>query len=367
MDTTHLRRLLDASGPFASVYVDDPHSSEDAAKQRALIARAVHAELEHKGAERELCAIVDECLNGSTPASAHAGRAVLATLEGVIVDQPLMSPLGWPTYRYSPLPFLLPLVTDSSAGSKYICVFVDAEGADFTVSSAAGEELETNSIVGGAGPVHKVASGGTREYHDTAARAEENIRQNIASTAQAVMEVADRHRGAPIFVIGEVRSRAQLIAELPSAAQPRLASLESGSRARGSDSVELRHELGEHLLRRELQTMQDAADQFAHAAGSQPPLASQGLPAVAQALREANVETLFVTERTDAAVYVGDQPTLVAANPIDIDMGRSRMFECRADEALPFAAVAVGSAIVGMDQRLGLEHGFGAVLRHPSA
>jgi len=51
MDSDRFRRLLDAPGPFASVYFDDSHDTHDAEAQLSLKWRAVKEELEGLGAD----------------------------------------------------------------------------------------------------------------------------------------------------------------------------------------------------------------------------------------------------------------------------------------------------------------------------
>ncbi len=50
MHAERFRQVVDAEGPFASVYSDDSHDTEDAAKQWELTRRSLRESLEGDGA-----------------------------------------------------------------------------------------------------------------------------------------------------------------------------------------------------------------------------------------------------------------------------------------------------------------------------
>ena len=54
MDSERFRKLLDAPGPFASVYFDDSHDTHDAEAQLELKWRAVRERLEEQGADESV-------------------------------------------------------------------------------------------------------------------------------------------------------------------------------------------------------------------------------------------------------------------------------------------------------------------------
>ena len=90
-----------------------------------------------------------------------------------------------------------------------------------------------------------------------------------------------------------------------------------------------------------------------------------GLEAVTAALAEANVATLLVGSPGDTSVFTGPEPAQVAVGKAGLQaLGVSDPEQRRADEAIPFAAVATGAAVVVLDERLDLWEGFGALLRH---
>jgi hypothetical protein len=96
-------------------------------------------------------------------------------------------------------------------------------------------------------------------------------------------------------------------------------------------------------------------------------LAAEGIPEVCAALRYGDVDTLIVGDLADATVVVGKDLTMVAADADMLsEMGEAPHRVARADEALPFAAMSVGAALVrapGVDTL----DGVAALLRYSAA
>lgn len=356
------REVTTIDGPFASVYVPEPAPSEDAAHEYELLARSVSDELEHKGTSPTLVKQVVDAMAERPSTQLRGTRAVVATESRTVVDRIIVTPLERPLVRYSPVPYLLPLAQSDHALRPRLVVLVDAAGADIEFYGRSGDERDADSYDAGQEPVHKVRSGGPRgAYHDSPAVAEDAIRLNIAEVAEWVTRKAGEHRNPVVFVGGEVQSRSAVVEQLPN---ERIVEVESGSRSEGFGATRLGTEIAEHLLLMQTETMEEAAERYRHAASGDERLGVDGLEGVSKALREANLETLLVTEPTDATVFAGDQPTLVSPERADIDTGGAEGRRMRADEALPFAAIAVDADIIAVDERLTLRDGFGAILRH---
>ncbi len=86
----------------------------------------------------------------------------------------------------------------------------------------------------------------------------------------------------------------------------------------------------------------------------------EGVNDVARALRNGTAKTVVIAEPTEAVVWVGDAPTDVAAERDDLQPTMNSPISCRADEALPCAAVASGAEVDVTVRRSGLRDGVGA-------
>ena len=91
----------------------------------------------------------------------------------------------------------------------------------------------------------------------------------------------------------------------------------------------------------------------------------EGLGAVCAALREGAVGTLIVGNLGDATVVTGEERTTVAPDAdVLSELGEAVHRVARADEALPFAAIAVGASLIRVDDAITPVDGIAAVLRY---
>ena len=128
----------------------------------------------------------------------------------------------------------------------------------------------------------------------------------------------------------------------------------------GDDLVE--DAIDAELASRRLAVMDAAVERFN--AGRESGVAVDGLDAVCAALRSGSVDTLLIDDLGDATVLVGDEPTSVATDVGQLsEFGSSRSEVRRADEALPFAALATGAQLVCTDERIEPANGCAALLR----
>ncbi|WP_156689109.1 Rv2629 family ribosome hibernation factor [Mycobacterium sp. Marseille-P9652] len=363
MESERFRKLLDAPGPFASVYFDDSHDTHDAEAQRELKWRAVKDELEQQGAGQAVTdAIADAVLN-SRPPVGRSGRVVIAGAGGVLVDEHLARPAPTSVVRVSELPYLVPILEQSFDHPDYVLVVVDHSGADLTTNI--GGTLHAETVDGGGYPVHHAAGAETSGYGDPQLRTEEAARKNLRAVADRVAELVDDKGIKVIFVVGEVRSRSDFLATLPGRLHERTVELEVGARHSGHHFGEIERAIDEELIKRQLRAMDDAAQQFSAEIGRDSGLAAEGLGPVCSALRQGAVETLIIGDVGDATVVADEGFTTIAPNAdVLSEQGASPDKTLRADEALPMFAVSIGAALVRTDERITPADGVAAVLRY---
>lgn len=76
MDSDRFRKLLDATGPFASVYFDDSHDTHDAEAQLQLKWRAMKEYLENQGASAAVTEEIGRAVLDLRPAIGRSGSAI---------------------------------------------------------------------------------------------------------------------------------------------------------------------------------------------------------------------------------------------------------------------------------------------------
>ncbi|BBX70250.1 Rv2629 family ribosome hibernation factor [Mycolicibacterium psychrotolerans] len=362
MQPTRFRALVEAEGPFASVYVDDSHDTADAGKQAELRWRAVTEELAAQGADDQLVGTVRAALESAPAVVGRGGRAVVATRDGVQLDQRLIRPLETATARLSRLPYLIPAVVHGVDDPPYLTVIVDHAGADLAMHR--GSAIRSSTVEGDRYPVHKASGAESAGYGDPQRTAEGARLKNVQEVADEVTAVFEDSDPALVFIAGEVRSRADLLANLPKRVAERAIEVNAG--ARGSiDDDALAHDIDTHLRLRRVDVIDDAAQRFTAELQRDSGLATEGVAGVCAALREGAVETLLMGDLGDATVVVGDSATMVAPNPeVLSELGSGQAVTVRADEALPFAAVSIDADLIGVDERLTPRDGVAAILRY---
>jgi nucleotide-binding universal stress UspA family protein len=92
MESEHFRSLVSAKGPFVSVYIDDSQNTADAVAKREAIWRDLRKHLEHQAADVEVIGTLEDAVLRGHPAAGRQSRGIIATHEGVLIDEHLSSP-----------------------------------------------------------------------------------------------------------------------------------------------------------------------------------------------------------------------------------------------------------------------------------
>jgi len=357
VDSAVLHDVLAATGPFASVYFDGSRDTEDAAKEVELRWRAARKMLTEAD-ERTLGAL-DDAVRTGEPAVGRAGRFLIAADGTVLVDEYLAEVPALPVARVSARPYLVPLATQAPPRVPHVVVQVDKTGADLRAVNADGEVLEEYTVDGQGKPVHKVGGGGW-SHRNIQAHAEETVKHNIARVAAETAQLGQRTGARLIVLAGDVEPRTMLRRAVPPACAQIAVELDSGRGAWGALDDDVTG-----LVAERWRGEQGAVLERFRAELGRRGLAVQGLQQTAEALREANVVALVISDPAigDRTMWAGEQPQLVAVEPAELDVfGATERIEARADEVLPAAAVAVGAELMADDKQLG--DGVGALLRH---
>ncbi|APE19532.1 hypothetical protein BOH72_28895 [Mycobacterium sp. WY10] len=360
MHSDRFRPLVDAKGPFVSIYFDDSHDTEDAAAQLDARLRDIRKQLEEQSVDGSVIAAIDTAVRGAHPPVGRSGRAVIVAGDTVVLDEHLIRPPTTTIVRVSDLPYVVPIVEHGLLHTAYLRVAVDSTGADISVHYASRVNSET--VDGDGYPVHKAKSSEGHEYGKEQA-VEEAVRKNIREVADRVTHLVDESGAGLVFIEGEVGARSELASELPERVADNAVQLEGGGRAAGTDEAEVQHEISQELLKQRLTAIDDAAQRFAAGRGTD--LAVEGLADVTAALRDGAVDTLIIGDIEDATVVADADLMLIAADADTLsDLGAAPERTLRADEALPIKAVAIDAALVRTDERMSPADGVGAVLRY---
>ncbi|MDI3314082.1 MAG: hypothetical protein QJR12_07315 [Mycobacterium sp.] len=366
MQTARFRPLARAHGPFASVFFDDSHDSLDAVERREAEWRDIRMRLEEQGANVKVVGRLENAVLHHRPPVGRRGRALIAADDQVLVDEYLLIPPPATVVRVSDYPYIVPLIDQEMRWPTYLFASVDHTGADVTLHHD--ETTRTETVDGGGYPVHKPVTAGWTGYGDYQHTTEEARRMNIRAVADHLTRLVDEADPEVVFVCGEIRSRTDLLSELPERVAARVAQLPHGARDGRTTEDEVRDLIQAEFTRRRRAAAADVAKRFQAELGRRSGLAAEGLAPVCAALRSGDVDTLIVGDLGDATVVTGNARTTVATDPDTLsELGEPVQRVARADEALPFAAIAVDASLVRADRRIAPADGIGALLRYAAA
>jgi hypothetical protein len=362
MDMSSLGELVRQRGPFASVYLDASHDTEDAAKAMELRWRGVRTELARQGADEATL----DAMEGAAlaPVVGKSGRAMIAAHGRVLLDRVLPRPPATETVRWSDLPHLLPLATWMEPDVPHVVVLVDRAGADLHGYDGQGERASTE-VHGDPHPLHKVGGGGY-SHRRIQKGVEETAKRNATQVAEEVDRLVTALKARLLVLGGEVQARAEVRAELSTRCRDVLVEVEHATLAEGADDAAFDHAVQSLVAQYQYDLDNDVVEEFTAQAGRPDGLAVQGLAPVVEALREAKVAALLVSDPAlgDRTVWSGDDPAQLALREKDLrTLGVEHVGEHRADEALGTAAAATGAQVVVADVA-GLHEGVGALLRY---
>lgn len=377
-----LRPLLTTRGPFASVYFEGSHDTQDAAARLDVRWRGLREQLVEQGAARSVTADIERAVMDLRPPIGRGGRALIAGADGVVVNKHLLRPPAATVVRVSELPYIVPIVEHDFKYPNYLLVTVDHTGADITVHT--NSTLRDETVDSGGYPVHKASGTETAGYGYPQLRTDEAACKNLRAVADRVSELVDDTTADAVFVAGEVRPRSDLLAALPDRIAERAVSLQVGARHSGHGFDEVQQDIHAQFLKQRLDVIGDVARRFEAEVGRRSGLAAEGLGAVCSALGQGAVETLIIGDIGGDTVVADEDLRIIAPNAIVLaekgaaafgfpygpnaivvaEQGAAAAKTVRADEALPLFAVSIGASLVRTDERIAPADGVGAVLRH---
>jgi hypothetical protein len=360
-----LHRLTEHPGPFATVVTDASRDGEDADHTVELRWRAHAARLAGLGAPDSVVRSLAPVVCSPTRRGGEVGRVVVASADGVLLDQVLPEPPLEERTSWGPVPDLVPVVRALSRSTSYVLAEVDSSGADVQAVSARGDELEAATVVGDHDVLHKVPGGGWshRRYQ---MRVQDSVQHNAAEVADQLVSEVRRYKPDVVLVAGTETPVTALLQQVPPLVAERVVRLHTGGRAAGTDSAALAEEVSRVLDERCRTRDEEVLDRFARGRAVQREGVA-GLDAVVAAFQRDQVDELLVEDRDlDHPVWVSARPDQLATSTDDLDaIGVPERAQARADAALVWAAIGTGAGVtvVPADRTDDLTDGVGALLR----
>lgn len=367
MNVSFLEPVFAAPGPYATVCADVTHTTESADAELELRVRALAEQLAEQGApEAVVEAVRGRLLEGNEGGEAGTlrGRAVVAAADGsVVLDEVLADAPAQEFASWSPHPDVLPLLRQLASRIPHVVVIADRVGADIVAVGDSGQQAEATQVEGDDFHMRKVKVGGWA--HNTYMHTAENQwEENLGRVADEVDDLVRRLPVRFVLAAGDVRAR-QIFSDKAAAAWADLVvSIEEGGRAAGADREPVARRAAELVAEHEARDIARAVEQI-QAAGAHG-LAVTGTPAVVEALRKGQVETLLIADPfdADATLLVGNGPLELGVDQHDMDALGVHGQVVPAGSALVAAAVASAAGLIVVPQAALPDQPVAAVLRY---
>lgn len=365
MQLRDLSTVLAARGPFVTVVVGAESAVEQAADRYEMAWKAMLQQLEQEG----VAAPVRDAISGARGEHSDGdARMVVASVpEGkVLVSEPVSTRPASDTVQIGTLPDLLPLVSDVAARVPHVVVHADRTGADVEAFFDVEKIADEVTVKGRTLHLKKVQTGGWA-HHRYQHRSENQWRDNAQSIRDTVVQLAEQVGAELIIGVGDERELTYVKEGMGQPWDARWIELPGGRGQDGSEQLvgqRVRDAVALHTASATLGLLADYAQER-----GQDRRACDGVPAVVQALRKAQVQTLLITTQAppDSTLFFGADPSQLGLSRVEVEsLGATTVEEGPLVSVLLRAALATGADVqlVPHQSEQAPEQGVGALLRY---
>lgn len=338
-----VRDVLSRKPPFVTVHSEVGRASENARQQADARWTTLRHRLEGEPIPAEVTDEIGTRLQALPGVAGAARRTIVATDDGVVLDELLTTPTPWPeSTDVGLLPDLSAWLTQSGRLVPFCLVVVDRQGADIGFHRGLGVPGSDDLTVEGDDYyLTKVPQGdwAQKQFQQTA---ENTWQRNAEDVADAVRSGLREHPAEVVLLAGDQRAR-HLVADALDAGVGTVVHLDSGGRAAGTSDEARWAEIERVLADVEAHAEATALERL-HEAEGQGRGAVRGLHEVLDALAESRAEHLLVDLRAlhDQEVDPAGHPGLVMPEGVSGHLPADRVLVAAA--AATQAEVSVLSA-----------------------
>jgi hypothetical protein len=366
MRLQQVRNVLDHPGPYVSLHVDASRDTEDARQQQAARWTTTRHELEREGVDPALVDQLGELLAEPTHLPGEVRRTIVATPDGILLDDARAGASTWPeAVSVGPLPDLAGWLSIVDGQVPFALVRVDRAGADIEMYLAPSRPAAaTASVQGDTFDLTKVPEGDWAQ-DKYQRRAENTWAANARLVAEQLRSLDAKYRPRLVVLCGDVRACAELTSVIgPVPGGGDVVTVDSGGRAAGTSDealwADVERLLDELRARETDDLLQELARGTAIAEG-----VITGPDRVADAFVKGEVERLVLDleDARSTTVAASDHPGLV------LPEGAMSAGPLPADQVLVAAAALTGAEVsvlpheIPLPQDFALAQGVAATLR----
>jgi len=368
MRLTWLHPLTESTGPFATVVIDASRDDPAGAQEVELRWRELAEDLTRQGAPHAVVDAIGAVVTEPTRQAGRLGRLLVATSDGVLLDEVLPEPPVRPHAGWSVVPQLMPVVRGFARRGSYVLALVDSAGADVTTVGWRVHDVDERHVDGSHDVLHDPGTGGWSQRR-IQSRVQDSVRGNAGEAAGALATAVRQHAPDVVLVAGEEHPVSELLRQTPSAVSEQAVRLASGSRADGASNEGLKAQVGEAVRGRLADDRAVVLDRFSSALARQQG-GVQGLASVVTSLQRAQVDHLLLHDdpTSDLTLWATGRPEQLAQSKEELaalgaDVAQAAQ-QVPAMAAITWALVGTGAQVTLLeDGDTDLTDGIGALLR----
>lgn len=356
--------LMDATGPFASVTVDETRRDPATSDHIEARWREISHRLTQAGAPAEVVEHLHDDAVAPTRHGGERGRLLVADSDGVLLSLDLPRRVSQDAV-WGPIPSLVPAVRALSASVPHLVVRLDRAGADIVVATQVDADADTTSVAGEHDVLHRVSTGGTTERRFQA-RVEDSWERNATAVADVLDRLLRQYRPAMVLVMGDEHATSYLEEHASAALRQLLVRIHTGGRAEGTSDDAEKAAIESALAAQRAAVEGELVAQFAEQTG-RAEAATEGLEPVIDVLQRAQVDELLLVDGRlrERTLWAGTGRLQLGTSREAAAMtGAEDPVEVPAEAALVWAALSSRAGVTLLDPgQASPADGLGAVLR----
>lgn len=338
--------LFKSDGPWCTVYTDISTGTVDSLHAIDVLPENICRELEQQGASKADLAAVEAAVRPAGGVPDPVCRYLLVRNGAVEIDEVLPGPLaGRGVVQVEHVPDLTPLFRHRPDDFPYVVAEVGRDGGEIRLQYASrvhpGDE---HQVEGETEHLNKVPGGGWS--HARWQRHTEDVwRRNTEQVADQIDKVVAESGAQLVVLAGDMRARALVEEQLAKATRALLSVVDANTRAEGSKSAGLDHQVEERVAEVVARRQQELLERLTEQQHRPEPTAVSGIEPVVSALQQARAETLLIDDthlKEEQELLALDAEPWIAVEEAQA-VGAGVLGRVSADAALVRAAVLTDS------------------------
>lgn len=334
--------LFKSKGPWCTVYTDISTGTVDSLHSIDVLPENVCRRLAEQGASKADLAAVERAVRPAEGVPDPVCRYLLVRDGTVEIDEVLPGPLaGQGVVRVEEVPDLTPLFRHRPDDFPYVVAEVGRDGGEICLHWASRVPSTDEQQIEGETEHLKKFPGGGWSQGRWQRHTEDVWRRNTEQVAEQIDKVVAETGAQLVVLAGDLRARGLVEDQLSKASRAMLSTIDANTRAEGSRSADLEHQVEERVAEVIAHRQQELLERLAQQQNRPEPTAVSGVAPVVRALQQAQAETVLLDDThldTEQELLALDAEPWIALEASEA-VGAGVLGPVPADAALVRAAV----------------------------